>query len=208
MKRNRLELTGRVFGRLTVLRRDDTSTGKRGKWICQCCCAAKTIRSIVSYSLTSGKTTSCGCVCREISRKRALERNKSPFNRLPYGQASFNSLISAHKARARDTARTWELSDDDARLLFKGDCFYCGKEPLQQCSRRKSNGAYKYNGIDRVNNDWGYIKNNVVSCCGACNWMKRHMSPTVFFLHIKSIYHRRFSQTVSSAFGNSAGLLF
>lgn len=32
------------------------------------------------------------------------------------------------------------------------------------------------NGIDRVNNDLGYINNNVVSCCKTCNLAKSSLT--------------------------------
>jgi hypothetical protein len=32
--------------------------------------------------------------------------------------------------------------------------------------------SYIYNGVDRVNNDFGYSIDNCVSCCKVCNRMK------------------------------------
>lgn len=58
----RNDLTGQVFGSLTVLcRSDDRGNGKKPvvKWECQCSCG-KSI-AIKSYSLISGHTKSCGC---------------------------------------------------------------------------------------------------------------------------------------------------
>lgn len=58
-----IDLTGRIFGRLTVLRRGPTDSGQ-ARWICRCSCG--TIRyGIVSQSLRSGMTQSCGCLRRE-----------------------------------------------------------------------------------------------------------------------------------------------
>ena len=56
---NLVDLTGKVFGHLTVLRRDESVTGGKAKWICRCTCG-NTV-SVFSSSLRSGKTKSCGC---------------------------------------------------------------------------------------------------------------------------------------------------
>lgn len=54
-----IDLTGQVFGNLTALRRDESATGGKARWICRCTCG-NTV-SILSDSLRSGKTKSCGC---------------------------------------------------------------------------------------------------------------------------------------------------
>lgn len=59
------DITGKQFGRLTVLGLSDPSKHKKYKnyivyyWDCQCSCG--NIKSIRRQSLTSGNTTSCGC---------------------------------------------------------------------------------------------------------------------------------------------------
>lgn len=50
---NLVDLTGKVFGHLTVLRRDESVTGGKAKWICRCTCG-NTV-SVFSSSLRSGK---------------------------------------------------------------------------------------------------------------------------------------------------------
>lgn len=52
------DLTGRVFGRLTVLRRVTTPAGRRG-WRCLCTCGNETV--VRTGLLSSGNTKSCGC---------------------------------------------------------------------------------------------------------------------------------------------------
>ena len=67
------DLTGQKFNHLTVLRLDsEKTTSNRTYWICQCDCENKTIKSIRSDGLTSGKTKSCGC----LNRQKAAERMK------------------------------------------------------------------------------------------------------------------------------------
>lgn len=53
-----IDRTGQRFGKLTVLERDRTRTGKVF-WLCKCDCG--NIKSVESYKLKTGNTTSCGC---------------------------------------------------------------------------------------------------------------------------------------------------
>lgn len=54
-----IDLTGQIFGELTVIERDTTKQKKEAYWICECSCG-KTI-STKGSALRAGKTTSCGC---------------------------------------------------------------------------------------------------------------------------------------------------
>lgn len=67
-KHKRRDLTGRQFGRLTVLHEGETIYNLDGKirrytWTCLCECGA--IKDIRTDALTSGKTNSCGCILKE-----------------------------------------------------------------------------------------------------------------------------------------------
>lgn len=52
------DLTGKTFGKLTVLQRDDEYLGGNLKWICRCECG--NVKSIFGCHLKSGKSLSCG----------------------------------------------------------------------------------------------------------------------------------------------------
>lgn len=54
------DLTGRVFGKLTVIEFDKLDERKFAWWKCQCECG--NIKSIRGSRLVAGTTTSCGCV--------------------------------------------------------------------------------------------------------------------------------------------------
>ena len=54
-----LNLAGQTFGRLTALRRVESSAQGRAQWLCACECTNITI--VRSTDLTSGKQLSCGC---------------------------------------------------------------------------------------------------------------------------------------------------
>jgi len=61
------DLTGLVFGRLTVLER--VGTPGRG-WRCRCSCSAQRVVEIKTGQLTGGKTRSCGCLQPEAAAAR------------------------------------------------------------------------------------------------------------------------------------------
>lgn len=61
------DLTGRVFGRLTVMERAG-SIGHNAAWRCSCTCGKEVV--VRTYNLISGGTRSCGCLRREMIRKR------------------------------------------------------------------------------------------------------------------------------------------
>lgn len=54
-----LDLAGKQFGRLTVLKRAENNRLGRCRWLCECECG--TSKTVASAELQSGKTTSCGC---------------------------------------------------------------------------------------------------------------------------------------------------
>ena len=68
-------LTGKKFGKLTVLKR--TGTDKRGQaiWLCKCECG-NTIETITNR-LNMGKTKSCGCLALENKRKMHITHGKA-----------------------------------------------------------------------------------------------------------------------------------
>jgi hypothetical protein len=67
-----IDLTGRRFGRLSVIERGSTICYATGwavtTWICKCDCGA--IKIIRSQALRNGMTQSCGCLQKELTAKR------------------------------------------------------------------------------------------------------------------------------------------
>lgn len=67
------DLTGRIFGRLTVIDRSYKTTGSPYFWNCLCKCG--NFKEIRSDRLLDGQTTSCGCFRSESSSKRIASLN-------------------------------------------------------------------------------------------------------------------------------------
>ena len=75
------DLTNLVFGLLTVIALDNkNSTKEYRKWICKCKCG--NLISVPTNSLTSGNTSSCGCINYSIGEKnieKILKENNISF---------------------------------------------------------------------------------------------------------------------------------
>lgn len=72
--------------------------------------------------------------------------------------------------------------------LFAGNCTYCGCPPSKTVQYGDSSLPFTFNGIDRVDNQQGYINGNVVSCCLQCNRAKGTMKAKDFIKWIKRAY--------------------
>lgn len=67
------DLTGRTFGRLTVLRRSpNRRTSKAVVWLCACSCGTQT--EVTANELRSAKIKSCGCLVKEMLANGDIRR--------------------------------------------------------------------------------------------------------------------------------------
>lgn len=69
------DLTGKVFGRWTVL--DYAGLNKQGSamWNCRCDCG--TLRAVLCGSLSCARSTNCGCLRGDLNRVRPITHGKS-----------------------------------------------------------------------------------------------------------------------------------
>lgn len=65
-------------------------------------------------------------------------------------------------------------------------CYYCGALPEKRPSQR-GRSSILASGIDRVDNNVGYIADNVVPCCTWCNQAKNSHSAEDFIKHCRSV---------------------
>jgi hypothetical protein len=167
----KVDLTGKKFGRLIVV----SEYGRRHgsvTWFCRCECGKEKV--IRSSNLLSGSSTSCGCYAAEQRKKSIM---------LPDGVAAFNRLVHDYRQGAEKRGLSWELTDEQASGFFKGNCTYCGIQPLQKFKGdwgKSYNGLFYYNGIDRKDNTVGYLPENCVSCCKICNRSKHSLPQEEF----------------------------
>jgi hypothetical protein len=108
----------------------------------------------------------------EIKRFREERNYKSEAFKNKY--VAWNHYIKGSKKRNID----FKISNKLFNSLIIKPCFYCN--------------YYKENeiiGIDRIDNNKGYVEENVVSCCEICNSLKGSQHPQEFIDKIKSIYN-------------------
>jgi len=70
-----------------------------------------------------------------------------------------------YKQNAKQRGLIFGITSDEFMRLINKPCHYCGGES---------------GGIDRLDNSVGYLKDNIVSCCSMCNYMKRIYSKEDF----------------------------
>jgi hypothetical protein len=92
-----IDLTGRQFGRLTVLHRDGRSgKNKHITWLCRCDCG-KELR-VRGGNLRRGNTQSCGCLQKEVIRQRnTAQRGKSKSNFINIKGQRFGRLMVLYR---------------------------------------------------------------------------------------------------------------
>src|SRR6056297_350720 len=80
MGKKGIDLTGRIFGRLTVIKKQYSEKFGINMWICECSCANKTQKLIRTSHLTSGAIVSCGCLKNEKAKNRFTTHGMSNTN--------------------------------------------------------------------------------------------------------------------------------
>lgn len=164
---------GNRYGRLLVIERVGSDPRHQATWLCECDCGKEAIvRGVV---LRDGRTKSCGCL-------------KSEFlGRLPDGEAAFNSLFYNYKRNARKRSIAFELSKSQFKSLTQQRCHYCGSLPIASHDQTGCIGEYLYNGIDRIDNQQGYLVENCVPCCKFCNLAKAGGSYEEFVAYLDRV---------------------
>lgn len=77
-----------------------------------------------------------------------------------------------------------DISINEFYYLTQLNCFYCNKSSSKSnCHRKK----YFYNGLDRIDSNFNHVKDNLVTCCKACNWAKSNYTYEFFINHLTKI---------------------
>lgn len=98
-----VDLTGRTFGRWTVLRRapdycpPSKPKGGYPRWWCRCECGTEKI--VKAGPLSSGQSQSCGCYNLEVRRRVCIERNTT------HGQAARGAKTRTYRIWSNLTIR-------------------------------------------------------------------------------------------------------
>jgi hypothetical protein len=94
-----------------------------------------------------------------------------------------------HKRMKRDIEsrnREFNVDINSFTKLVTARCYYCGAAPF-----KKTHVGKKFrNGIDRINNNLGYIDNNMIPSCWNCNKMKGKLNQDIFLNKIQKIIQK------------------
>ena len=178
---NALIITGETYGKLTALHSEGSrvfpSGQRRTLWRFRCECGQEVVRTL--FDVRRADVKSCGCA----------RLGRPAPNRLPEGESGFRALYSIYRSRAKRLGVPFELTVEGFRSLTKAKCYYCNAKPTQRkLATATSHGAYRYNGIDRLESHLGYVAGNVAPCCGTCNQAKNKMGVSEFLDWIRRVY--------------------
>lgn len=203
------DLTGKTFGRLTVINCDGKNRHNQFLWTCRCACGVE--KSICGTHLVTGGIQSCGCYRKEVAtvtgHTHGIENTKKGKNknRVSAEQNFWTVLYNGYKTDSKKRGYEWSLSKDDFIFIAKQNCHYCGALPsinyrartayLIRCKHQQVEPDLAFadskigyaNGLDRQHNLLGYIKPNLVPCCNICNIAKSNLSLDEWYNWIKRI---------------------
>lgn len=167
------DLTGEVFGRLTVMSREPNKN-ERVRWLCLCSCGKTKI--ISTHSLRSGRTKSCGCIQKEgVHRTHGLSKTHKGYKvwsnmkarcdnikckeYVYYGGRgiSYTSKWETFEGFWEDMGHTWKEGLSIDRIDVNGN--YCKENcrwvsQLQQANNRRNNRMITCMGRTQSLADW------------------------------------------------------
>lgn len=179
------------FGRLKVIRQHPERRHGHVRWVCKCLCGNEVIVS--GASLTSGNTTSCGCVHSELLAKRNHDEARHGMSGTPEYNTWATMIDRCHNPLSAAYKRYGGRGITVTPVWRCFEIFYRDMGPRP-----------KGRSIERVDNDLGYTKEN-------CKWGTRreqsqNQSTTVRTLIVEDDIEKLVSvPTLADEFGLSRG---
>lgn len=179
-----IDLTGKTFGRWTVLGRSNAVSPPR--WQCRCDCGTE--RTVLGVTLRSGQTKSCRCIGTE--RVRAL----GPAQRGDDNPRRKSARVQ-HGLQYVSAEHPWYRRASSIRSRCKADGVEFGFSSLSECAAylisiaplkcpvfgielRTGAGAFAPDApsVDRIRSERGYVRGNLQVMSFKANAMKANAS--------------------------------
>lgn len=125
------------------------SASESGNRICKDC---KELQPIGEFNLHSPAKDIRRRYCKKCELKRVRTKSQDAYTRWKHSER-----------RAARSGEVWEIPLENYKNLIAQNCHYCDGE-------LNPTGC----GLDRKNNEVGYLLTNVVPCCRQCNTVKNH----------------------------------
>ncbi len=187
-----LNREGKVYGRLTVISHAGKDIRGLHLWECECSCG--NIKIVVGQNLSSNKSKSCGCLKNEFLKAKGNQYGLYEDRQDAMLRVQYSHLKRRH---TKNKMIGYVIIYETFSRLSKSKCRYCGLEYSKiiedrlnesKNQKRLSDEILKINGIDRIDSDIGYTKDNSVPCCKYCNFAKHTMSEKDFYIWVKRVY--------------------
>ena len=108
----------------------------------------------------------------KIENKEKISIQNKEYRKRVYSTSKYHFGIYKYKAKKRGL--DFKIDFKEFQKLWQKKCGYCGSN-------------IETVGIDRIDNNKGYIKGNIKSCCWMCNNMKNTYTEKEFMKQCKKI---------------------
>jgi hypothetical protein len=144
--------------------------------ICTVCCKDQPLSEFIFKDERLSKTCQ---TCRSQNKIQNAKRDKDHRNEL--ARKNINRAFYSYQKDAIRREIPFYLTREDFVEIVERPCAYCGI----------MNEEKNFNGIDRVDSKQQYVKENCVSACTLCNFLKHVMPVDLFFRRIEHILTRQ-----------------
>ena len=141
-----IEMTGKRFGRLTVIRKDEIPGAKRQAfWICLCDCGNE--KRVDGQKLRNGNTKSCGCFSSEDRATRGVVHGHAAGGKASRTYISWAGMIQRCTNKNRTGYESWGgrgISVCERWMVFDNFVADMGERPSgMSIDRINQNGDYE-----------------------------------------------------------------
>lgn len=174
-----IDLTGMRFNRWTVQGRGPNNTKGQAQWVCKCDCGSE--RLLVSVSVRTGHSKSCGCLKLEVLKERSTKHGHAHMGKISPTYQSWAGMLArctdanhknyaAYGGRGIKVCERWKsfknfLADmgekpagtsldrkDVNKGYTKANCRWA--TPIEQGRNKRSNRLMTLNGVTKTMQEW------------------------------------------------------